>query len=96
MELGSLSFLLSKQGNFLLATFSVTHREEIHSVYCEYLVDRNIHKMLSMPEPLKLSYTKYIVQMNDLETMQKVILGVFLVTEVYFGDLHYIGCLKVS
>ena len=29
--------------------------------------------------------------MNDLETMQKVILGVFLVTEVYFGDLHYIG-----
>ena len=51
--------------------------------------------MLSMPELLKLSYSKYTVHMNDLETMQKVILGVFLVTKVYFGDLHYIGCLKI-
>ena len=49
-----------------------------------------------MQEPLKLSYSKYIIHMNYLETMQKVILGVFLVTEVYFGDPHYIGCLKVS
>ena len=30
--------------------------------------------------------------MNDLETIQKFILGVFLVAEVYFGDLHYIRC----
>ena len=52
--------------------------------------------MLSMPELLKLSYSKYTIHMNDLDTMQKVILGVFLVAEVYFGDPHYIGCLKVS
>ena len=68
----------------------------MHSIYCEHIVDRNIHQMLSMPELLKLSYSKYTVHMNDLETMQKVILGVFLVAEVYFGDLHYIECLKVS
>ena len=69
----------------------------MHSIYCEYIiVDRNIHQMLSMPELLKLSYSKYTIHMNDLDTMQKVILGVFLVAEVYFGDPHYIGCLKVS
>ena len=35
------------------------------------------------------------MQMNDLETMQKVILGVFLVAEVFFGDHHYNACLNV-
>ena len=44
-----------------------------------------------MPELLKLSCSKYTIQMYDLVTMQKVILGVFLVAEVYFGDLHYKG-----
>ena len=52
--------------------------------------------MLSMPELLKLSHSKYTTHMNDLETMQKVILGVFLVAEVYFGDLHYICLLYTS
>ena len=59
----------------------------MHSIYCEYIVDRNIHQMLSMPEAFILSYSKYIIHMNDLETMQKVILGGFLVTEVYFITL---------
>ena len=50
-----------------------------------------------MPELLlKLNYSKYTINMNDLETIQKVILGVFLVTEVYFGDLHYICLLYTS
>ena len=63
----------------------------MHSIYCEYIVDHNIHQILSMPELLKLSCSKYTIQMYDLVTMQKVILGVFLVAEVYFGDLHYKG-----
>ena len=51
MELGSLNFLLSKQGNFLISYF-FCHPQR--SIYCEYIVDRNIYQMLSMPELLKL------------------------------------------
>ena len=67
----------------------------MHSIYCEYIVDHNIHQILSMPELLKLSCSKYTNYMNHLETMQTVVLGVLLVVEVYFSDLHYIRCLNV-
>ena len=57
-------YYLSKATS-LLATFSVTHKEEMHSIYYEYTVDHNVHQMLSMPEPLKLSYSKYIIHLKQ-------------------------------
>ena len=95
MELGSFNFLFSKQYDPYICYLIISTAKEC-TVYCVYIVNHNmLHQTLSMPELINFGYLKHTFHMNDLESMQNVILGVFLVTEMHFSDLYYISCFKV-
>ena len=53
-----------------------------------YIVDCNVTLVFTNAKTLKF-------QLFKAYNSQKVILRVFLVTEMHFGDLHYVGHFKV-